>query len=164
MLVRGFILFILITVVAGTVGYFTLRTNKTNKPSVQEVVEVKPTVTPIPSQEQTPIREIVSEKPVPTEVKDTVPPVVYILEPRDGGKFKSGIVKVVANVTDNIKVNRVEFFFGPENTPMATVAQAPYEYNWDASKFVHAMNVPIQVRAYDDAGNKSYQFIMVNPE
>ncbi|MCR4329439.1 MAG: Ig-like domain-containing protein [Candidatus Roizmanbacteria bacterium] len=103
-----------------------------------------------------------SGESVPTE--DTQPPLVVIVSPKRN-ETMADMVKIVVNATDNVGVNRVEFYAGSGNyPPIGVVSNPPYELLWNKNeKFAGANNIPLTVVAYDNAGNKSSDGIQINP-
>lgn len=103
-----------------------------------------------------------SGESVPTE--DTQPPLVIIVSPKRNETI-ADMVKIVVNATDNVGVNRVEFYAGSGNyPPIGVVSNPPYELLWNKNdKFSGASNIPLTVVAYDNAGNKSSDGIQINP-
>lgn len=92
-------------------------------------------------------------------LKDTVPPKAYILSPANNSRVRTP-VKIVANVTDNVKIDRVEFYAGSSDYQLiGTVYQPPYEVIWTPSKgfdgYGNQSNIPIYLKAYDSSGNYS---------
>ncbi|KKQ02056.1 MAG: hypothetical protein US11_C0001G0015 [Candidatus Roizmanbacteria bacterium GW2011_GWA2_36_23] len=89
---------------------------------------------------------------------DTTPPEAYILEPKNNSEFVYGTeVKIVANVTDNIKVDRVEFYAGSSDYQLIGIVRtSPYEVNWKLdSRFEHSINIPVYIKAFDTSGNRN---------
>lgn len=121
-------------------------------------------VVPTLTIEQTPSPSQIEPTYVPLPPKDITPPKVYILTPENNSRINGGMVQITANVTDDVKVDRVEFFIGPENTPIATLTTPPYNYNWDTSRYMNGRNIPLEVRAYDSSGNRSSQTTWVDPQ
>jgi len=119
--------------------------------------------TPPPIPSTTIIKE--STVVVTTIPKDTTPPKAYILSPESGQHVRAP-VKIVANVTDNVKVDRVEFYAGSSNYQhIGTVTQAPFEVFWTPvsgfNGYGNANNIPVYIKAFDSSGNRSDSSISV---
>ncbi|WP_136526864.1 Ig-like domain-containing protein [Geomonas ferrireducens] len=82
---------------------------------------------------------------------DLTAPSVSLASPLSGSTV-SGTVAVTANASDNVGVSKVEFY--RNNVLQATVATAPYSYNWD-TKTVTNGSYTLTAKAYDAAGNVS---------
>jgi len=65
------------------------------------------------------------------EEPDVTVPTIVLIEPA-AGQTVSGAVDVIAMVTDDVGVNRVEFY--KDYALDGTVSSDPYEYNWDTSQ------------------------------
>lgn len=91
---------------------------------------------------------------------DDTPPVVTILYPTSGSQFTAGdTVSVVADVQDNVGVERVEFYIDGELK--STVTAAPYQFAWDTSAYGDGRSHSIYVKGYDAAGNSNASLITV---
>ena len=111
------------------------------------------TPTQLPTQIPTPTQSI-------QQYQDTTPPKVYILSPEENQHIRTPF-KIVTNVTDNIKVDHVDFYAGSSRHQyIGTVRQAPYEIMWTPQGFGsnYTTNIPIEAIAYDTAGNSNYAF------
>jgi len=87
--------------------------------------------------------------PPPVPVPDTVPPTATITAPM-AGAFVRGSTTINAAATDNVAVQRVEFFDGA--TLLGTDFSAPYSLAWNtfpAAPGAHTLTVT----AYDAAGS-----------
>lgn len=119
----------------------------------QLIPSITPTITESPN-------IVVSNQPiVATNIpeKDVTPPKAFILSPEDRTHVRSG-VKIVANVTDDVKVDRVEFYAGSSDYQrIGVVRQAPFEVIWIPSDgfsgYGNKNNIPIYIKAYDSSGN-----------
>lgn len=80
---------------------------------------------------------------------DTVPPVVAITSPSNGGAV-SGNVSVVVASTDNVGVSRVELYV--DGLLTSASASAPFGMRWNARRAAAGIHT-LRCRAYDAAGN-----------
>jgi hypothetical protein len=87
---------------------------------------------------------------VDTTIDDT-PPVVNIINPPNG-QIVSGTVNIFAEATDNIQVNRVEFFI--DGTLENTSTSPPYDYSWNTALVDTGIH-NIFARAYDPSNNSA---------
>lgn len=83
---------------------------------------------------------------------DTTPPVVIITTPHDGD-IVSGMVNIMAEASDNMRVKAVDFII--DEIIVNTVYIAPYSHTWDTSLLPSVSTHTIQVRASDAWGNKA---------
>jgi len=97
---------------------------------------------------------------------DPEPPTVTNLEVRnqngnlvENGGIVSGTVTVLAEVTDNVDVAKVEFYI--DNELKDTDNSSPYQYNWDTSGYQDGQSYTITAKAYDQAGNMAEDTITV---
>ncbi|MHA1227176.1 MAG: Ig-like domain-containing protein [Candidatus Hodarchaeales archaeon] len=88
---------------------------------------------------------------------DTTAPTVSITSPTDGSTV-SGTVTVEASASDDVGVDRVEFFI--DGTYKATDTSAPYTYSWDTTAETDGAHT-VKAVAYDAAGNNDYDQISV---
>ena len=65
---------------------------------------------------------------------DNTPPVVAILNPLDG-QTVSGTVNIVAEATDNVSLQKVEFYI--DGMLESTVPNPPFDYLWSHSQRIH---------------------------
>jgi hypothetical protein len=82
---------------------------------------------------------------------DNTPPVVNIINPPDG-QIVSGTVNIFAEATDNVQVERVEFFI--DGLLESTASNSPFDYSWNtalADTGIHN----IFARAYDLSNNSA---------
>lgn len=81
---------------------------------------------------------------------DNLPPVITSMSPRDGALVR-GNVPLIVNVSDNIQIDRVEFFLDDAAQPAHTAAAAPWTFAWETTE---ADNGPhtVKVIVYDKAG------------
>lgn len=83
----------------------------------------------------------------PPAGSDTVPPVVALTEPASRAVV-SGSVTLVATVSDNISVTKVEFIFN--GAVVASDTSTPYSTTWSVTG---SGRITLSARAYDAAGN-----------
>lgn len=88
---------------------------------------------------------------------DTVAPTVDITAPVASATV-SNAVTVNANASDNVGVNKVEFYVN--GALKATDTTSPYSYNWD-SKTSGNGSASLMAKAYDAAGNSSSDTVQV---
>jgi len=82
---------------------------------------------------------------------DTTAPSISIRVRKDNAN-PSGVLSVTASATDNVGVNRVEFYV---NGVLASTSTAtPYVYNWDSNAVANG-SYSLIAKAYDAAGNVS---------
>ena len=80
--------------------------------------------------------------------EDNIPPSVAITSPTGGSAV--GTVPVLVDVSDNVGIQRVEFFFGSRYLGVALAE--PWSFNWDANRTCNGTE-PLTAVAYDLAGN-----------
>ncbi|MFY0522719.1 Ig-like domain-containing protein [Archangium gephyra] len=85
---------------------------------------------------------------VPVTVDNTVP-VTAVSAPAHNAQVR-GTVVVSATASDNVGVQRVEFYAGP--ALLGTATTAPYSVNWDTATLANG-SVSLTTKAYDLAGN-----------
>ena len=91
---------------------------------------------------------------------DITPPTVVIIHPATGTIFSAGvIVPVVADVQDEIGIQRVEFYIDGELK--VTDTTSPYSYNWNTTGYGDGRTHTIYVKAFDLAGNNNAQLVTV---
>lgn len=81
---------------------------------------------------------------------DTQAPSVSIKTPAAGAKV-SGLVDVDVSATDNVGVARVELLVN--GAVVATDISSPYQFAFDSSGYEDGMQLTLQARAFDAAGN-----------
>ncbi|PIR88368.1 MAG: hypothetical protein COU09_02650 [Candidatus Harrisonbacteria bacterium CG10_big_fil_rev_8_21_14_0_10_44_23] len=155
------------------VGVFVFSTNSTELNDSFTANKLSPTEEIIPSkkvrQNMPPTstgKPIVPSKNIttPTSQTDITSPQAFILEPKDNAVVTLGTdVKIVANVTDNVKVDRVEFYAGSGDYQLiGTVRKAPFEVIWNVdNRFENSVNIPVYIKAFDTSGNRADSSILV---
>jgi len=83
--------------------------------------------------------------------KDVTPPTVELIEPT-GEKWVRGMVTVKADIKDNLKVGRAEFYVDGEMIDRRT--SAPWTAAWDTSTAKNGYHA-LRVKAWDAAGNRA---------
>ena len=86
------------------------------------------------------------------EEPDESSPSVVLAEPA-ANQTLSGIVSIVAIPSDDVGVNRVEFYHG--NTLAGTVYSSPYDYEWDTTLEEDDTQHIWFVKAYDTSENEA---------
>ncbi|WPB82344.1 Ig-like domain-containing protein [Archangium violaceum] len=81
---------------------------------------------------------------------DNTAPTTAISAPAQGASVR-GIVAISATASDNLGVERVEFYAG--TTLLDTVTTAPYGVSWDTAALASGSSVTLTTKAYDTAGN-----------
>ncbi|OJT24354.1 hypothetical protein BO221_14385 [Archangium sp. Cb G35] len=81
---------------------------------------------------------------------DNTAPTTAISAPAQGASVR-GIVAISATASDNLGVDRVEFYAG--TTLLDTVTTAPYVVSWDTAALASGTTVTLTTKAYDAAGN-----------
>ncbi len=84
-------------------------------------------------------------------VTDVVPPIVSIITPT-GKSPISGYVPLTVDVTDNVGVQKVEFYL--DKTLVGTSVSSPFSYLMDTTKYVNAEHI-LTAKAFDTVGNTS---------
>jgi hypothetical protein len=92
-----------------------------------------------------------------TTMTDTTPPTVSITSPAAGSTVK-GVVTISATASDNLGVQRVEFYI--DGKLKATDTAPPYSYNWQSKSVKDGVHT-ILVIAYDNAGNNAQSSITI---
>ena len=92
--------------------------------------------------------------PPPTSPEGTPPPVnaapsVELTAPADGSNF-NGSLALAANASDDVGVDRVEFWV--DTTLVKTDTTAPYSYKWMASKKISYGAHTVRATAFDAGG------------
>lgn len=85
---------------------------------------------------------------------DIVPPVVFIINPKDGADALSGVVNIRIKVYDNGGIAKVEFII--DNELVKTDTRSPYNYLWNVAFWDPDTSHVINVRVVDKEGNESY--------
>lgn len=111
-------------------------------PTGASIVVISPSPTPVPT---------------PAPSPDMTPPTVSITAPA-AGTMVAGTVPINATATDNIGVEKVEFYV--DGTLKGTDTTSPYSYDWDttnagAHPCIGAHTHSLTVRAYDVATNNA---------
>jgi len=88
---------------------------------------------------------------------DAEPPLVKVIEPNDYSYIRD-LVLIKAQVSDNVAVDRVEFYIN--STLVYTDYDAPYTYEWDTSEWIDGVFI-INVTAYDICGNFNCDVVFV---
>ncbi|MDC0712426.1 Ig-like domain-containing protein [Stigmatella sp. ncwal1] len=83
--------------------------------------------------------------------EDVVPPAVALTQPTEGASV-SGTVLLKAQATDNIALQRVEFWANGQL--LGSDASAPYEFSWDTLRGPSG-TTPLMVKAFDTSSNVS---------
>ena len=83
--------------------------------------------------------------------EDIIPPSVIITEPASG-QILSGLVLIEAMVTDNIAIDRVEFYINGD-TVYTDNTGPTYNYNWDTEAVLDDRDYIISLIGYDNAAN-----------
>jgi hypothetical protein len=89
---------------------------------------------------------------------DTEPPTLVLLYPQEGDTI-SGTVTVSVDVTDNVRVDRVEYYVdgGEVGTglPNFVATSSPWNYDWDTSDWADTFEHTLYIRAVDTSENES---------
>jgi galactose oxidase-like protein/Big-like domain-containing protein/Kelch motif protein len=80
---------------------------------------------------------------------DTVMPTVAMTAP-SAGSTVSGIITLAATASDNVGVDRVDFYVN--SLVVASASRGPYQVSWDSRSSTNG-TVALSARAYDVAGN-----------
>lgn len=96
--------------------------------------------------------------PTPTTVGDITPPTVAISYPANGAQV-SGTIDVTATASDNIGVNKVEFYL--DGSLKLTTNTTPYHWNFDTTTVSNGTHT-ILVKAYDALSNNSSDTVSLN--
>jgi hypothetical protein len=92
-----------------------------------------------------------------TGAGDTTKPTVQITAPANNSQV-SGIVRITASVTDDVKVKRAEFLV--DGTLKTTLAAPPWQYDWDTGSAAAGAHT-ITVKGTDTSGNQASASITV---
>lgn len=82
---------------------------------------------------------------------DTTPPTVSLTAPAENSSL-TGTVTVGATATDDVAINRVEFY--ANSKLIGTATRSPYNISWDTTTVQNGQST-LTVKAYDAAGNVS---------
>lgn len=82
-------------------------------------------------------------------VLDTTAPTVSVTAPANNATVK-GTVSVTASASDNVGVNKVEFYVN--NVLQATDTASPYTFSWNTAALANG-SYSLSAKAYDAAGN-----------
>mgnify|MGYP001572454800 CR=1 FL=1 len=97
---------------------------------------------------------ILETKPVYIEdISDTEAPLVVIDDPVDNALVR-GVITIKATATDNVGIDRVEFYSDNNLTPFSVAEEFLYEAPWD-SRRVSDGEHSLRVKAFDSADNHS---------
>lgn len=80
---------------------------------------------------------------------DTTSPTTSLTAPTNGSTV-SGTVNISANASDNVGVNKVEFYRG--STKLGEDTSSPYSYSWNTATVSNG-SYSLTAKAYDAAGN-----------
>ncbi len=83
-------------------------------------------------------------------VNDASPPTVNLTAPLNGSTV-SGSATAMATATDNLSINRVEFYL--DNTLLGSDSTSPYSWAWNTILYPNR-SYTLYARAYDGAGNQ----------
>ena len=92
-----------------------------------------------------------------TAVSDAIPPQCSITAPAEGS-YVEGTTEITADATDNIGVERVEFYI--DGNLKSTDTTSPYSYSWDTTAESDGSH-SIEAKAYDAADNVGSDSITV---
>ncbi|TSC66477.1 MAG: fibronectin type III domain-containing protein, partial [Candidatus Berkelbacteria bacterium Gr01-1014_85] len=90
--------------------------------------------------------------PVSVTIADTTGPQVSLTAPLAGSTV-NGQVTITATATDNLGLNRVEFYV--DNTLIATDTSNAYSAVWDTTGLAHNTAHLLKAKAFDNAGNET---------
>ena len=90
-------------------------------------------------------------------VGDVEPPSVEIVKPEDGS-YLAGAITIEAEASDDVAVDRVEFYIN--GTLAYTDYEAPYEYEWNTTEWSDGTYI-IRAVAYDTSDKSSWDAITV---
>lgn len=82
---------------------------------------------------------------------DTTDPVVNITSPSDGATV-SGSTTITASASDDVSVNKVEFYI--DNTKVGEDTSSPYQYSWNLSYETNGSH-NLKAIAYDSSNNSA---------
>ncbi len=81
---------------------------------------------------------------------DTTAPTGAITSPVNGATVSGTSVSIIASASDNIGIQRVEFYLA--GSLIGSVTASPYQIRWDSTKTTNGSH-SFSVKAYDAAGN-----------
>lgn len=87
---------------------------------------------------------------------DTEPPTLVLLYPQEGDTL-TGTVTVSVDVTDNVAVDRVEYYVdgGEAGLPNFVARAHPWSFDWDTSDWADTFEHTLYIRAVDTSENES---------
>lgn len=94
---------------------------------------------------------------VVSNVVDSIPPTVTILNPPNGTQISKSII-IQASATDNFAISKVEFYV--DGVLKATDSAAPYTYSWSTKSVKDGWHT-VSAKAYDSSGNSATASISV---
>lgn len=83
---------------------------------------------------------------------DNISPTINLISPSDGSTVFE-IMPIKVDVTDNVGIDRVEFYIGAQL--MGTIQNEPYIYYWNTTSIENGTIRTIQCRAYDTSNNEA---------
>lgn len=86
------------------------------------------------------------------EEADITPPTIVLIEPA-AAQVVSGTIDVTAIVTDNVGINRVEFY--KNYTLDGTVTSSPYEHSWNTTSETEGSSVTWHAKVFDTSENSA---------
>ena len=89
--------------------------------------------------------------------EDVEPPTVEIYKPEDGS-YVRGVITIRAEASDDVDVDRVEFYIN--GSLVYTDYDAPYKYEWNTTGWADGTYV-INATAYDTSNNTNYDTIII---
>ena len=92
-----------------------------------------------------------------TSGNDGQQPWCGITSPANGARV-GGVVSIVASVSDNIAVTRVDFFV--DDRPLASANAAPWTATWDTRNLAPGSGHTLMARSWDSSANRSNQTIV----
>lgn len=84
---------------------------------------------------------------------DWIAPIPYFTFYSDQGEIVSGMVTLTGGATDNVGVERAEFWLN-DQLLASFQGPEPYKFKWDTTQ-INNGNAELRIIAYDKAGNKS---------
>ena len=90
--------------------------------------------------------------------KDPINPTVSITSPSNGSTV-SGTRTITASASDNIGVDRVQFYI--DGVSKKIDSSSPYTYSWNTTSYSNGRHT-LKVRAYDDFENDDSDTVFVN--
>lgn len=83
---------------------------------------------------------------------DNISPTINLISPSDGSTVFE-IMPIKVDVTDNVGIDRVEFYVGAQLE--GTIQNEPYIYYWNTTSIENGSIRTIQCRAYDTSDNEA---------